>query len=591
MSEPQNEAAKNTRQLIIGAVIILLFGALIYSNSLSGPFILDDLNQIIENPGIRHVWPPTWLDRGIRPFAYLTLAVNYSLHGLDVQGYHVVNVLIHLLAGLVLFGIVRRTLRLKDLRGRYGEHASWIALGTALVWMSHPLQTQSVNYVTQRMESLMGLFYFMTLWGFIAAQQSEKKLWWYSLSIGACGLGMATKEVIATAPIIVLSFDRCFVADTWRQITQHRKGYYTALGATWIILAFFGPWSALDTMATRPLPEVLSSPADSGSAQVTLTAAALTPVSYALSQPGVICHYLRLCFLPVGQCLDPWWPVARTPAQIVPPTLLIVALLAATFWSMYRHPKWGFPGWWFFLILAPTSTIVPISDLAFEHRMYLPSAAIAVLFVVGGLETVRHRNWTTPRRWLLAVIPGVVLVLGMVTYVRNQDYQTTINIWSDVVAKARHNPRALNNYGLALHEEGELAEAHKCFHEVIRVHPDYQQLSDVYMNIGSIYRQLNNFKQAVEYNQKALNVEPRNYKAMTNLGVTLITNGDAEAALPYFEKALELSPNNAEFHTNLGQALIVLERKEDAARHFHRALELDPRSDRARYNLQQSKNL
>jgi tetratricopeptide (TPR) repeat protein len=572
-------------------VIILLFGALIYSNSLRGPFILDDLNQIIENPGIRHVWPPTWLDRGLRPFAYLTLALNYSAHGLDVQGYHIVNVLIHLLAGLVFFGIVRRTLRLKDLRERYGEHANWIALGTALVWMSHPLQTQSVNYVTQRMESLMGLFYFMTVWGFIAAQQSEKKLWWYSLSIVACGLGMATKEVIATAPIIVLSFDRCFVANTWRQIVQTRKLYYTALGATWIILAFFGPWSALDTMTAGPLPEVLSSSADSGSAPVTVTEPALTPVSYALSQPGVICHYLRLCFLPVGQCLDPWWPVAKTPIQIVPPTLLIVALLAVTFWSMYRHPKWGFLGWWFFLILAPTSTVVPIADLAFEHRMYLPLAAVAALFVIGGLEIVRHRKWMTPRSWMVVVLPTVTLLLGILTFVRNQDYQSAVKIWSDVVEKAPHNPRALNNYGLALDEEGELAEALTYFHEVIRVHPDYQQLSDVYMNAGSIHRQLKNFEDAVQYNQKALNVEPRNYKAMTNLGIVLITNGDAEAALPHFEKAIELSPNNAEFHTNLGQALIVLKRREDATRHFLRALELDPRCDRARYNLQQSKNL
>ena len=591
MSEPQNEATSSPRQLIIGAVIILFFGALIYSNSLQGPFILDDLHQIVENPAIRRVWPPAWLYAGNRPVPYLTFAANYSLHGLDVYGYHLVNVSIHILASLVLFGVVRRTLKLASLRNRYGGHAHWIALGTALIWMSHPLQTQSVNYVIQRMESLMGLFYLMTVWGFIAAQQSRKPLAWYALSILACALGMATKEVIATAPIIVLSFDRCFVANSWRQILQTRRTYYAGLCATWIALAYFGPWSALQSMLTQPRAGVLTVAAEVNSATLNSAVDALTPLSYALSQPGVICHYLRLCLLPIGQCLDPWWPVASTPAQIIPPTLLIVALLAVTFWSLYRHPKWGFLGWWFFLILAPTSTIVPISDLAFEHRMYLPLATIAALFVIGGLEIVQRWKWMMPRRWLFAVIPTVVLLLGTVTYVRNKDYQSAVDIWSDVVEKARHNPRALNNYGLALDEKGELAAALKCFHEVIRVHPDYLQLSDVYMNVGSVHQQLKHFELAVQYTQDALKLAPGNYKAMTNLGITLITSGDAEAALPLFEKAVELAPNNAEFHTNLGQALIVLRRKEAATRHFHRALELDPRCDRARYNLEQSKNL
>jgi len=570
MIDKTPSSANSAKQSILCAVILVVFGGLIYANSLGGPFVLDDKPKIEENPDIRHVWPPDgWLWSGHRPVAYLSFAINYSLHGLDVWGYHVVNVLIHLAAALVLFDIVRRTLRFGDLKQRYVERADWIALGVALIWMAHPLQTQAVDYLIQRMESLMGLFFLLTLWGFVVAQQSRRPLAGYCVSVIACALGMATKEVTVTAPVLVLTFDRVYVATDWWSIFKARKGYYLALFGTWAVLAAL----MLNRSATENQPVVAENP--------------VTPLEYALTQPEVICHYLKLSALPVGLCLDPWWPVADTPLRIVPYALIILGLLGLTFWALYRYPKWGYLGWWFFLILSPTSTIVPIKDLLFEHRMYLSLAALATLFVVGGYEIVRRRGRLKPDAWLLAIVPAVALVLGVLTFLRNQDYQTALAVWADVVEKAPHNPRARLNYGLALDLDGRLSDALKSYQAALEIDPDYEQASEVYLNIGVIHQQLQDFPAAAENYQKALDHDPSNAKALTNYGIILIMSGKAEQALPYFEKAVELMPDSAEFQTNLGQAYKTLGQRQKAISHFRRALRLDSRYERAQQNLRQ----
>ncbi len=228
-------------------ILVIAAGIWAYHNSLTGPFIFDDLPSISDNRTIRHLWPAWYAlspphGRGTtvegRPVLNFTLAVNYAFDGVKPWGYHVVNLAIHILAGLTLFGIVRRTLRQPALRERFGAVANDLALATAVLWIVHPLQTESVTYLSQRAESLMGLFYLLTMYCFIRGTASRSAGPWFIFSIVACLLGMATKEVMVSAPLMTLLYDRTFLSGSFREAWRRRRLLYLALGGTWILLGY-----------------------------------------------------------------------------------------------------------------------------------------------------------------------------------------------------------------------------------------------------------------------------------------------------------------------------------------------------------------
>src|SRR4029077_4761665 len=227
----------------IYSLLILATTVLAYANSFSGTFIFDDLTWIEANPHIRHFWPlwnalqpPQGAPGTGRPVVCLTLALNYAVSGLDPWSYHVTNLAIHVSAALILFGIVRRTLQGPRLRDRFGTQANGLAAAISILWAVHPLQTESVTYIIQRMESLMGLFLLLTLYCVIRGDHSPRRLWWFAGAVACCALGMATKEGMATAPIIVLLYDRVFLADSWADLSHKRSPLSTGLAATWLIL-------------------------------------------------------------------------------------------------------------------------------------------------------------------------------------------------------------------------------------------------------------------------------------------------------------------------------------------------------------------
>ena len=227
------------RQVALAVAAIVCLGALAYANSFAGRFIFDD-RAILEDISIRQLWPP-WTamlspTNVARPVVGLTFAINYAISGLEVWSYHLVNLLIHLLAALALFGIVRRALVSERLRGRFGAASVWLAAAVAVIWAVHPLQTQAVTYIVQRGESLMGLMYLATLYAVIRAAETASRRWIVAAVI-SCAIGMATKPVMATAPIIALLFDVIFVAGSLKVALRRRWGLYAALAATWGIMA------------------------------------------------------------------------------------------------------------------------------------------------------------------------------------------------------------------------------------------------------------------------------------------------------------------------------------------------------------------
>ena len=447
------------------AILVLVAAVLAsYANSFRCPFVFDEYNDIIDNPSIRHLWPlwDVFLVRcervtGLqtRPVVNLSFALDYAVGRLHTLPYHVTNLAIHILAGLALFGVVRRTLLLPRLRDRFGQASTALALAVALLWAVHPLQTESVTYIVQRYESMMGLFYLVAVYGLIRCGDSTHSFGWGAVTAAATLLSLGSKEVAVSLPIMLLLYDRVLLTGSFAETWRRRWGLYLALLAVWAAFAVLQLRAGPRPWAGYALP--------------------LSWFAYARSQPGIILHYLRLVFWPHPLVLDYGWPPARTVGDILPGAMVVAALLAATGYAFRRWPAWGLLGAWFFLILAPTSSVMPLSDLAFEHRMYLPLAAVAAAVVLGAYAVFESLALSARRRAMVlgCLLGSVALVLAVLTWQRNNDYRNDFLIWQDVVARRPSNPRARINLGLALADRGQVDEAIAQYRKALDIKPDY----------------------------------------------------------------------------------------------------------------------
>jgi len=558
-----------------GAVVVIVAAGLAaYSNSLHGPFLFDDAVSITQNPSICSLWR---LDRVLmpverldyyRPVLNFSLALCYGIGGLDVAPYHVFNLGIHLAAALTLFGLTRRTLLLLPHDHPLREASTALALVVSLLWMLHPLQTESVTYVIQRCEAMAGLCCLLSLYCVVRGATSSRAWGWYGGAVTACLLGMGSKEATAVVPLLVLLYDRIFLACSWREVWQKRWGLYAALALTWGML----------------VPSVLVS----RSSQSARMGDAVTSWEYARTQFGVVVHYLRLSFWPADLCLDYQWPVAQSAGEIVPPAALLGALLAVVLGVLWKRPKWGFLGVWFCLAIAPSSSVIPIPDLAFEHRMYLPLAPLAAAAVLGGYVA----GWTLIQRKpalsalarlsSVCLVAGIVAVLGILTYLRNEDYQSELRMWQDTVAKAPNNYRAHNNLGRALVHEGRVAEAFGHYDKALEINPEY---SETNFNLGLLLVQLGRFAEAIPRLQQNLKINPDDIETHLNLGVAFARQDRIEEAIGHYRKALEIDSRYAPAHNNLGNLLLRQGRVDQAVDCYRAAVEIDPGDAEYRHNL------
>jgi len=595
-------------QLLLPALLIA-GTVVVYLNSFDGVLVLDDQRCIAEDPGIQRLWPPWPLLARRRPVVRVSLAANFALSGFDLWGYHAFNLLIHVLAGLTLYGIVRRTLRLGRFRDRWGEVAALIAFVIALLWSLHPLQTQSVTYLIQRAESMMGLFYLLTIYCLLRGATSARSLPWYVAAIASCTLGMGSKGVMITAPVLVLLFDRVFVAPSLGQILRKRWGLYIGLFATWGVI-----W------ASGLVKGVF---ATSGTnATVGLSYKGIPPLEYALTQLGVILHYLRLALWPHPLCLDYDWPVATSAAEILLPAIVLIVLLGVTVWGLVRKPWLGFLGAWFFIILSPTSSVIPLRDPLFEHRMYLPLAALVIVLVMGG-----HLGWgILAARWRLSgsqsrvsaglVVALIAVILGLGTVDRNRDYYSAVTMWTDIATKRPYSDRARYNLGATLLSNGRVAEAEAAFGKALDLNPradralynlgkihegrqDIDQafryfaaaveanprLAEAHSDLANILVLRNEIQQALQHYRDAIEAKPRYVQARFNLGNILVATGEIDEGVAELAEAVRLAPNTPHVHFALGQGLEKQGKPAEAAAEYRRTLELDPEHVNARRAL------
>ena len=507
------------------ALLLVLAGLLAYSTSFNGVFVGDDIDAIVNNPNLTSLSP---LSRALsapkdttvagRPVVSLSLAINYALaapRGLDPWGYHLVNLLLHLAAGLVLFGIVRRTLMTPPLEARFGASSTAIAFSVALLWLLHPLQTSAVTYVVQRAEALMGLFLLSTIYCAIRATdpQTTRAAWWSVGAIAACALGMGSKEVMVVAPILVALWIWTFRPELLSE--RRTTVLLSGLAATWVLLAWL--------VASEARGE-----------SVGFGLGGWTWWSYLTTQAGVIVHYLRLAFFPSPLVFMYDWPPASL-RDVWPQFALLVVLAAATMVALVRRHPLGFVGAWFLLILAPSSSVLPIAtEVASEHRIYLPLAAL-----VAAAVPLAFLRLPRVAAWVLVAVIGISF--GTITHARNRDYWSLEALMQDTVQKRPGNVKArvtLGGHLLSLERFSE-AETH--------------------------------LRAAVSMPRRAGDDPGIPALAHMYLGSALAAQNKLDEAIPHLEKARTLNPGLGEPHAFLGEVYLGQGRLLEAAESFDRA--------------------
>jgi tetratricopeptide (TPR) repeat protein len=566
--------------------LIICAGLVAYGNSFAGPFFFDDITAIAENPNIKRLWPiqvplfppsegPAVTALVNRPVASLSLAINWALHGGNVWGYHAFNLAVHILAALALFGIVRRTLLLPSLRRRTGGAPTALALAAAVIWLVHPLHTDAVTYIIQRTESMMGMLYLLTLYCAIRSLSSAKAGWWQAAAVAACLLGMGTKEAMVTAPIMVLLYDRVFVSASLREALRRRRVLYACLAATWL------------------LPAALLILSGGGRGAAAGFARGMTAWQYARTQFGVIVRYLRLSFWPSPLIVDYGTPVADAFWEIAPYAAIIAVLLAATVVALRHRPRIGFLGAWFFLTLAPSSSVVPlVTQTAAEKRMYLPLAAVVVLVVVGAYAAwrrlltrraeLRSALRAVSRGAAVAAAAAIVCVLTYRTRLRSLDYRTELSLWLDTARKAPDNDRARNNAGLELLRRERYREAVGHFRRVVQINPDF---FPAHNRLGEALVKTGRRREAIECFREAVRLKPDYYQAHNNLGAAYMAEGDGEAGIRHLRKAIAIRGDYPPARLRLGMALRNKGDLVEAAEMLRAAVDLSPQDLKARLAL------
>lgn len=587
--------APTTRMIFLSSLLFVLV-FLVYCNSLHADFVLDDEFNVLKNPLIRHL---LWNTQGInnvmiyhtmthRPLVVETFALNYAVDGVDPFGYHLTNIAIHITNTILAFMLMQQIFRTQGLSVHFGTHAVPLAFTIALLWGVHPLNTNAITYISQRFESLMSTFYLLTLYAWLRR--------WFALAVVTSVLGMISKEIMVTVPVMIVLLDVGFITRSWRETLSQR----------WRALAVLT--SVVITIAGRDLlflPKYMAGVGLGGQANFW---------PYITTEPHAVLHYLWLIFWPSPLIFDYGWPAA-TGLKIIVPTFMVVILLVLALWGVVQKQLWAPPLAAYFVILAPSSSFIPIfGDYYDEYRAYLPSLAIVAAIVVTAQIAMRHFHISP--RWGVVLATGMAVILGGLTLRRNEDYRSGVTLWADTVQKSPENPRAYNNLGNALINKQDWVGAEQAFRASIKLWPDFAEphnnlglilsrrgdlvgaereyresirsrntLVEAHNNLGQILGLQKDFVGAEQEFRFAVMLEPYNIPAHHNLAVILHQQGNLPAAEQEFLNIIHLSPENGDTHAALGSLYLEQGKTIPAEQELREAIRLQPAQPDAYSNL------
>lgn len=558
------------------AAVALLVGAvwLVYGRSLDAPWVGDDLPSIVENDSIRRLWP-LWGDAELpgplaperdlptsgRPLVNASFALNYYFGKLEPRGYRAANICLHALNAILLGALVWHALRLPFFRGEFAGVAGLLAFASALVWAAHPLVTEAVAYATQRTELMVSFFYLGTLLASIRYWETAQ-LRWLVTAVVACWAGMASKEVMASAPLMVLAFDRTFIAGSFRSAWQRSRSLYAGL---------FGSWLLLVCLA-GPGPHAKSAGFHLG----------VAAGDWWLTQCKVVLIYLKLAAWPwpLSSYYNP--PLLTSFAEAWVYVVPVALLMAAALWLFSRRKSIGYLGVLALAVLAPTMVVPVVTEIAAERRMYLPLAAIVTLFVCGGYAALRQLM--SPRRAGLIVASACVLLSAVGAGFSDRRlavYGDELALWQDALERNPNDVTVLYNLGTIHLERHKPEPAAEYFQRAIALRADY---AEAHHNLGAAYSALGLSDEAAREFERAVELEPRYALARVKLGVVALQAGRTADAKKQFLAALQWRPNDAAAHSGLAGVFLQEGRLDDAIRHAQAALDEDP-GDAAAHNI------
>jgi len=565
----------NTRSehalIAAGLLLVLTFAA--YSNTFHSDFHFDDSHHIVKNQHIRDMGniPRFFTDTsmatyytdqksGYRPMTYVTFAVDYALSGYETWSYHLTNMLLHLISAFMVYLIAGAVLRVS---GR--DDPLPLALTAAMLFALHPIETSAVTYISGRAVLLAGMSYLAAFYFFVRSRTGRGGAGvgpyvWTAISVLFYFAGLLSKEMAVSLPVMCIAYDIIFTA----------RGNGSRSIKTWLCYPLYGGALAAYLLIRRAVAGFVASPEQ--------------PISvgdYLMSEAKAALLYLRLLILPINQNADYDLPVTVSPDIIVALSLIFILCVLYVLYRIGRkNPAAAFFGLWFFVTLAPESSFIPISDIAVEYRLYLPSVGF-VLFAaitVDGLLIDRK----TVRKALVAFL---LVMLFILTSSRNTVWATERTLWADVVKKSPYSARAHSNLGAALVNEKRYDEGISELTKTLEIDSFFGQVYAVYNSLGICYLETGRYDMALDEFERAVRIYPGFVEAYANMGMVHFKQGRYEEAVDAFRTAEKLNPGYSRVHLMAGKSYRKLGRLVEAAGEMEVAAQGAPRDFETRYNL------
>jgi tetratricopeptide (TPR) repeat protein len=540
---------------------MLVLGVLIYSNSFDCSFHFDDEENILSMAAIRNFWDFSswWNIQSTRQLGFGSFALTYYFFKYNVWGWHLFNLLIHLGATLAVWRLTALLFRTPALQSTpMAAQASSIALAAAFLFVAHPLATQSVTYIVQRLAAQAALFYLLSLALYLEARLkglSNPAAWLWLIGSLLAGISaILTKENAYTLPLAVLLLEiYLFQADQIGKLFRKKTFLFIAIPLLLVFLFFiYKNYQSLGYTITLE------------------TGGQINAYNYLLTQFTVLWKYIRLLFIPVGQSLEHLVPVSQyffDPRTFIS-FLGLVLLLGWGLYLFHRNRLVSFGIIWFFLTMSIESSIVPIADLMFEHRTYLPSYGFLLVVCAGVLYPLYLKSRSMAR----IVLFGLIGVYGILTYTRNRVWKNPETLWSDVIKKAPL-ARAYNNRGTYYLEQKDYKKALEDFTVALKIYPAYELCL---YNMAYLHREQNMQPQAIAYYSRAISAAPNRARSYIGRGESYYKSGIYDRAIADTQKAIELEPNNFNPYLNLSAVYNSLGRTEDALAYVEKAILLSP---------------